>query len=177
MGGGGVTGSAGAASASVGGAALGSMGARSTSQSSVADRRHLHNYRVVQRNLVYVIGVPASCANEEVLRRPEYFGQYGKIGKMVIHRNHAAPQASVSAYVTFVHKDDARASIQALDGYWMEGHVLRASFGTTKYCNNFIRGVSCSNPECVYLHDLGEDDDRFTKEEIQVSLVSSEINM
>jgi hypothetical protein len=23
---------------------------------SIADRRHLHNYRVVQRNLVYVIG-------------------------------------------------------------------------------------------------------------------------
>eukprot|EP00602_Paraphysomonas_sp_CaronLab_P003678 CAMPEP_0185032258 /NCGR_PEP_ID=MMETSP1103-20130426/20208_1 /TAXON_ID=36769 /ORGANISM="Paraphysomonas bandaiensis, Strain Caron Lab Isolate" /LENGTH=540 /DNA_ID=CAMNT_0027568087 /DNA_START=546 /DNA_END=2168 /DNA_ORIENTATION=+ len=44
---------------------------------------------------------------------------------------------------------------------------MRASFGTTKYCNNFIRGVPCNNPECVYLHELGEDEDRFTKEEIQ----------
>ena len=119
---------------------------------------------------MYVIGVPAASAGDELLRRPEYFGQYGKIGKMVIHRNNSAPQASVSAYVTFVYKDDAKAAIQALDGFWFEGHLLRASFGTTKYCNNFIRGVGCNNPDCVYLHDLGDDDDRFTKEEIQVKM-------
>ena len=74
----------------------------------------------------------------------------------------------MSAYVTFVYKEDAKASIQSLEGYWLDGHLLRASFGTTKYCNNFIRGVACNNPDCVYLHELGEDEDRFTKEEIQV---------
>lgn len=100
---------------------------------SIADRRHLHNYRVVQRNLVYVIGVPASAATDEILRRPEYFGQYGKIAKLVIHRNAAqGGGGSVSAYVTFVHKDDAKAAIQALDGFWFDSHLLRASFGTTK---------------------------------------------
>ncbi len=139
----------------------------------ISDRRHLHNYRVVQRNLVYVIGVPTSLANEDLLRKPEYFGQYGKIGKVVIHRNLSSSHATASAYVTFVFKDDARASIQSLDGFWLDGHVLRASFGTTKYCNNFIRGALCSNPECVYLHDLGDDDDRFTKEEIQVFEICS----
>ena len=54
----------------------------------------------------------------------------------------------------------------------IDGHHLRASYGTTKYCNNFIRGVSCSNPDCVYLHELGDDEDRFTKEEIQVLTLS-----
>jgi CCR4-NOT transcription complex subunit 4 len=135
------------------------------------DRKHLHNYRVVQRNLVYIIGVPGSIATEETLRRPEYFGQYGRIAKVVVHRNHSSSHATVSAYVTFTFKDDARASIQALEGYWLEGHQVRASFGTTKYCNNFIRGVPCNNPECVYLHELGEDEDRFTKEEIQVHMI------
>lgn len=138
------------------------------------DRKHLHNYRVVQRNLVYVIGIPVPAATEEQLRKPEYFGQYGKISKVVIHRNHAAAHTTVSSYVTFVYKEDAKAAIQALDGYWVDGHQLRASFGTTKYCNNFIRGVPCNNPECVYLHDLGDDDDRFTKEEIQVRAVAVE---
>src|SRR5690554_741204 len=87
--------------------------------SSVSDRRHLHNYRVVQRNLVYVIGVPTNLANEDLLRKPEYFGQYGKIGKVVIHRNLSSSHATASAYVTFVYKDDARASIQSLDGFWL----------------------------------------------------------
>lgn len=135
---------------------------------SVADRRHLHNYRVVQRNLVYVIGLPAVLSSEDLLRKAEYFGQYGKIGKVVIHRNHSATHTTISAYVTFAYKEDAKASIQSLEGHWVDGHLLRASFGTTKYCNNFIRGMPCNNPDCVYLHDLGEDEDRFTKEEIQV---------
>eukprot|EP01035_Chromulina_nebulosa_P036522 gene36522-49204_t len=143
--------------------------AKAATANATVDRRHLHNYRVVQRNLVYVIGVPSYLASEELLRKAEYFGQYGKIGKVVIHKNHAsAAHTSVSAYVTFVFKEDAKASIQSLDGYYIDGHVLRASFGTTKYCNNFIRGIACNNPDCVYLHDLGDDDDRFTKEEIQV---------
>jgi len=139
---------------------------------AIVDRRHLHNFRVVQRNLVYVIGVPIAFANEDLLRKPEYFGQYGKIGKVVIHRNPSAAHTTVSAYVTFVYKEDAKASIQSLDGFYLDNHPLRASFGTTKYCNNFIRGVPCNNPECVYLHDLGDDDDRFTKEEIQVRIMT-----
>lgn len=137
--------------------------------SATIDRKYLHNYRVVQRNLVYIIGIPGANATEETLRKPEYFGQYGKISKIVVHRNHASTHGTVSAYVTFTYKEDAKAAIQALEGYWLDGHQIRASFGTTKYCNNFIRGSACSNPECVYLHELGEDEDRFTKEEIQVS--------
>ena len=136
--------------------------------SSISDRRHLHNYRVVQRNLVYVIGLPALLSSEELLRKGEYFGQYGKIGKIVIHRNQSPTHPTISAYITFIYKEDAKASIQSLEGYFFDGHLLRASFGTTKYCNIFIRGMPCNNPDCVYLHELGEDEDRFTKEEIQV---------
>jgi CCR4-NOT transcription complex subunit 4 len=135
----------------------------------LSDRKHLHNFRVVQRNLVYVLGLPLSASNEELLRKAEYFGQYGKIIKVVVHKNPNLSHSTVSAYVTFAHKEDATAAIQALDGFWIEGHPLRASFGTTKYCNNFIRNVPCQNPDCVYLHELGDEDDRFTKEEIQVN--------
>lgn len=131
----------------------------------------MHNFRVVQRNLVYIIGLPSGIGAEDQLRKSEYFGQYGKIGKIVIHKSNLGgghmATTTVSAYITFVHKEDAKASIQSLDGYFMEGHVLRASFGTTKYCNSFIRGLSCNNPECVYLHELGSEEDRFTKAEIQ----------
>jgi CCR4-NOT transcription complex subunit 4 len=141
------------------------------SKGPAIDRKHLHNYRVVQRNLVYIIGIPSTIASEETLRKPEYFGQYGKIAKIVVHRNHTSTHATVSSYITFAYKEDAKAAIQALEGFWLDGHQIRASFGTTKYCNNFIRGVACNNPECVYLHELGEDEDRFTKEEIQVSLM------
>ena len=54
----------------------------------------------------------------QVLRRGDYFGQYGKIVKVVVNRNHnqGGPPAShhdggaasASAYITFAHKDDAK---------------------------------------------------------------------
>jgi hypothetical protein len=47
-----------------------------------------------------------------------------------------------------------------------------ASFGTTKYCNFFLRNMSCNNPDCLYLHELGEQDDSFTKDEMQSALHS-----
>jgi len=136
------------------------------------DKRSLHNVRVIQRNLVYVIGLPLSIASEEDLRRGEFFGQYGRIHKVVVNHNHGAPpkdprHGSASAYITFCHKDDARSAIQAVDGYQWDGRLIRASFGTTKYCNNFLRNLPCTNPECLYLHELGDSEDRYTREEIQ----------
>ena len=52
-------------------------------------RKHLQNVRVVQRNLVYAVGLPLHCCREEVLRRPEWFGKYGKIVKISANRNGA----------------------------------------------------------------------------------------
>ena len=96
--------------------------------------------------------------------------QYGRIVKIVVNRgtvHHTAQGQSVSAYVTFHRTADALACILAVDGATLEGRVLRASFGTTKYCNFFLRGVACSNPECMYLHSIGDDADSFTKEDMQ----------
>lgn len=36
--------------------------------------------------------------------------------------------------------------------------MVRASFGTTKYCNAFLRHAPCTNPDCLYLHTLGDDE-------------------
>eukprot|EP00540_Astrosyne_radiata_P019268 CAMPEP_0116845262 /NCGR_PEP_ID=MMETSP0418-20121206/13163_1 /TAXON_ID=1158023 /ORGANISM="Astrosyne radiata, Strain 13vi08-1A" /LENGTH=162 /DNA_ID=CAMNT_0004476341 /DNA_START=348 /DNA_END=833 /DNA_ORIENTATION=- len=74
------------------------------------DRTQLANMRVIRRNLVYAVGLPPPIASEETLRRPEYFGQYGKLSKIVLNRNNTTTgdprRASASAYVTFVHKED-----------------------------------------------------------------------
>ncbi|KAI7994030.1 Protein ILITYHIA, partial [Camellia lanceoleosa] len=41
-----------------------------------------------------------------------------------------------------------------------------ACFGTTKYCHAWLRNVSCSNPDCLYLHEIGTQEDSFTKDGI-----------
>ena len=44
--------------------------------------------------------------------------------------------------------------------------LFSASFGTTKYCTYFLRNLPCNNPDCMYLHELGNEGDSFTKDEI-----------
>jgi hypothetical protein len=147
------------------------------------DRTLLANMRVIRRNLIYAVGLPPSIANEETLRKPEYFGQYGRIAKMVLNRNNVTAsntvingeirRASASAYVTFAHKEDTLACILALDGLVLDHRSVRVSYGTSKYCSSFIKSVRCNNPECTYLHEMGAEEDTFTKQEIQAGYVTS----
>ena len=46
-------------------------------------------------------------------------------------------------------------------------HAYRASYGTTKYCSYFLRGQVDPNTDCMFLHELGDDTDSFTKEDMQ----------
>ncbi|RCI03989.1 transcriptional repressor proteinral negative regulator of transcription subunit 4, partial [Rhizopus stolonifer] len=142
----------------------------------IANRRHLANMRVVQKNLVYIIGLHPKLATEETIRSNDYFGQFGKIAKVVINKRQIAPtshangvtsmQPSAAVYVTYARKDDATRAIHAVDGSIMAGRILRASFGTTKYCTYYLRNMSCPNPNCLYLHEPGEDADTISKEEL-----------
>ncbi len=135
-------------------------------------RRDLANIRVIQRNLVYVTGLHVSIASEATLRKPEYFGQYGRILKMVLNtsNNPSIPDhraLSASVYTTFQNVDDAFACIHACDGFIFEGRQLKANYGTSKYCNAFVNNKVCNNQDCLYLHSLGNPDDSFVKDEIQ----------
>ncbi|KAJ1733043.1 transcriptional repressor general negative regulator of transcription subunit 4 [Coemansia biformis] len=120
-------------------------------------RRHLANVRVVQKNLVYI------------LRSHDYFGQFGRINKIVINRRQGGSNSqhpTVGVYVTYTVREDAARAINAVDGSMLEGRVLRATFGTTKYCSYYLRNIPCQNPGCMYLHEPGEEADSFTKEDL-----------
>ena len=47
------------------------------------ETRYLQSLRIVQRNLVYLIGMPANEANEELLKSDTMFGRYGTLLKVV----------------------------------------------------------------------------------------------
>lgn len=44
-------------------------------------------FRVVQKNLVFVVGLSPRLCDAETLRRHEYFGKFGKIHKVVINQS------------------------------------------------------------------------------------------
>ena len=46
---------------------------------------------MVQKNLVFVVGLSPRLADPEILKKPDYFGKFGKIHKVVI--NHSTQYA------------------------------------------------------------------------------------
>ncbi|OQV12621.1 CCR4-NOT transcription complex subunit 4 [Hypsibius exemplaris] len=135
----------------------------------VESRKHLTTIRVVQKNLVFVIGLPPKLTDAEVLRRPEYFGKFGRIIKVMVNTLNAngTPASSASAYITYLRSEDSLRAIKTLNNLHVDGRILKASLGTTKYCVNFLRNLACTKAECMYLHDLGDGAASFTKEEMQ----------
>ena len=109
---------------------------------------------------------------QDVLRKPEYFGKFGKIHKVVINQNtaYAGSQTqgpSASAYVTYYRPEDALKAIQAVNNIFIDGRTLKASLGTTKYCSHFMKNQACPKHDCMYLHELGDEAASFTKEQMQ----------
>ncbi|KAG8217254.1 hypothetical protein J3R82DRAFT_5345 [Butyriboletus roseoflavus] len=137
-------------------------------------RRHLANVRVVQRNVVYVVGIGPRFAKEELiptLRSNDYFGQYGKISKILLVKRTPSGGGTpvLGLYITYYRREDAARCISTVDGAPSPGggrEVMRASYGTTKYCMGFLRGVSCSDHTCMNLHEWGDEKDCFTKEDL-----------
>ncbi|XP_012572771.1 uncharacterized protein [Cicer arietinum] len=134
-------------------------------------RKQLSSVRVIQRNLVYIVGLPLNLADEDLLQKREYFGQYGKVLKVSMSRTAAGviqqfPNDTCSVYITYLKEEEAIRCIQNVHGFVLEGRPLRACFGTTKYCHAWLRNAPCTNPDCLYLHEVGSQEDSFTKDEI-----------
>ena len=102
-----------------------------------ANRKHLAGLRVIQKNLVYVVGLNPRIKEEDLLqtlRGEQYFGQYGKIVKIVVNKRTAPDSATgyegkngggMGVYVTFARKQDAATCIAAVDGSVNGDRVLR----------------------------------------------------
>lgn len=151
------------------------------------NRKHLSGIRVVQKNLVYVVGLNPKSREEDLLqtlRGDQYFGQYGKIIKIVVSKAkaNAGGNSSIGVYVTFSRKQDAASCIAAVDGspngdrtlryvgpqtlMMPRTYVSRAQYGTTKYCSAYLRNETCNNRECMFLHEQGEDHDSFSRQDL-----------
>eukprot|EP00397_Hematodinium_sp_SG-2012_P002146 GEMP01002152.1.p1 GENE.GEMP01002152.1~~GEMP01002152.1.p1 ORF type:complete len:1074 (+),score=335.57 GEMP01002152.1:101-3322(+) len=129
----------------------------------------LATVRIVQRNVIYVMGIAPSIAKAEVLRRPEFFGQYGTLLKVSVNRSayvsyhqrrgsgseKTAP-ATYAAYLTYATDDDAKSAKDSVDGFEVDGSALRVCFGTTRYCQSFLKDIKCVKPDCTFLHAIVE---------------------
>lgn len=187
----------------------------------------LATLRVVQKNLVFVIGLSSRLTQEDLKKE---FAHFGKIIKFVHNKS--------TAYITYSKPEEAIRAIRTLNASAAQESVtqqlqfqsqlsngnlasnttstttttttttatatttpatlasnilsntslslnstksflnamsvpvvpnrLKASLGTTKYCNHFLRSQQCPKVgECMYLHEIAEAEASFTKEQMQ----------
>ena len=122
----------------------------------------LSKQRIIQKNLVHFQGFPDSFYNESLLSSPEYLGQYGFIKKLVLvsKEEKASNKKINSAYITFETNEQASYCILSIDSIKINNNIVRAFFGTTKYCNHFLNNHHCFNEErCMFIHTLAEPSD------------------
>lgn len=138
-------------------------------------RKHLAGLRVRQKNLVYVTGMKPKTQGDrliETLRQNQYFGQYGEILKIVVANPTKTQQPSVGIYITFNRNEDAATCIETINSSYADGSI-RAQFGTTKYCSAYLRGEICNNRSCMFLHEPGDENERYTRQDLSSLNASS----
>lgn len=128
------------------------------------------NIRIIKRNLVYVINLDPQIADKELLLKKEYFGQYGKITKILVNLNKAynsnnsSSNLSYSAYINYSTNQEAALAILAVDSCMLNGKILKAAFGTTKYCSYYLKKQCCPVKDCVYMHSVSDKNDIICKD-------------
>ena len=120
--------------------------------------------RVLQKNLVYCIGLPTELAHPDVLKKQCYLGQYGKIDKISVNKNGFTGKSqkgpSFSVYISFQKDNEAALAILGLNNLVCDGQLVKASYGTTKYCTYFLKKTECPNlPDCYFLHCLDKENE------------------
>ncbi len=153
--------------------------ARAVSVAMQKAKTNLKHVRIVQRNLVYIIGLSLSLAREEVLRRADMFGKFGRVTRVLVNRAHPYNAEmpggpSISAYVQYARDSDAGQAARQMNLSVYDGRELRCAIACTKYCGVFVAAgvvdagvtVHCGNEGCIYVHELVTSEDVLTREEV-----------
>ena len=117
----------------------------------------LKKLRIINQNLIHIQGLPIKLLNIEILKSQEYFGQYGTIKNITLSRkkNQENFNKVYSVYITYANNKETACAILCVDSLLIHGKIIRAFFGTTKYCTYFLDNKKCrKSKKCKYLHKL-----------------------
>ena len=126
------------------------------------ESKKLSKLRIIQKNLVHFQNFPDFLLNKELLSSKEYFGKYGKILKIMLVKKEdkIIKKTQNSAYITFSNNKEAANAILNFDSILIENNLVRAFFGTSKYCIHFLNNINCFNKEkCLFIHHLANEND------------------
>ena len=122
----------------------------------------LRQLRILKKILIHIHGIPKGLANKDLLESEKYLGQYGTINKLIVSYkiSQDTNKKAFSAYVTYSNELEAAIAILCIDSLLIQGKIIRAFFGTTKYCNYFLNNDECPNfYRCIFSHQYIDSND------------------
>ncbi|CAD8191231.1 unnamed protein product [Paramecium octaurelia] len=127
---------------------------------SLQNKTQLAEIRIICKNLIYVIGLAPSIAKEESI--------LGSMAKSKNQQQFRATPLIPLHMLPILHTEMSKKhqwlfqytlylKFMACERFPLHDRYVKASFGTTKYCTNFLKGQQCKIKDCVYLHQHPKD--------------------
>lgn len=117
--------------------------------------KHMQNCKLIQRNMVYVMGLPFSLKIfEDSFNESAFFGNYGRVLSISIAEDTNNGHKTLSAFVTYDCELSATLAVVALDKMKIDNCLIRAGYGSNKYCMYFLNGLPCLKKICTYAHKM-----------------------
>lgn len=114
---------------------------KNTTANDFSASKTFEQVRVLVKNIIYVVGLPPNVCHRDILSRPDYFGQFGKITNLVINKEKDPDNPTSSAlihscHVTFNDDSEAALALLACSKGRLSNFGLKVTFGTKKYIFN-----------------------------------------
>ena len=119
----------------------------------------LNKCKILQRNVIFITGIPKDIENEELLKSSSYFGQYGVIkniiiNKTIIKKGLTPDPDTFAAYITYIDIFSACYAYICLSACNIPDMPnLNISFATTKFCKFFLKHTPCELKACSFYHN------------------------
>lgn len=127
--------------------------------------KNINNLRILETDLVYIVGIPYEQSDFEVLRSKDNIGYYGKITEYHMVKSPIGITNTSALFLRFDNKLEATFAILAFTIYMSKNTGIKAFYGTNKYCSYFIGKRTCPNKKCLFMHKNISEGHYFYKDE------------
>lgn len=125
-------------------------------QSSETLRYLLEDVRIVQTNIIFVLGLPKQLSKPKIIQKHEFFGQYGKILKVKIN-SRLGFKNKQSVIIVYSSPSEAALAVLCANKVIINKKKVRVSLGMNKFCFNFVLRNQCKFSKCSFIHCFSSD--------------------
>lgn len=143
-------------------------------------KNDLKMYRIINKKLLYVTGIPYYLKNLNILSNEKYFGKFGLIKRIKFAQCNQNSKL-FSLFILYSEESFCKNAIKTLDYSIIQckkktgilNFIINCTYGTSKYCDSFINKTFCLYKHCVFYHYIVPDNLLILKECLTFSSNSS----